>query len=187
MNDRKQEILDVAQDLLLLRGFSAFSYQDLSQRLGITKASIHHHFPAKEDLGVALCDRFIEQHAGIAAECEASGASPLEMFDKFIEQGNSLAKTGDRCCPGGVLQAEYNALPDKVRAKVNELFNVSHACLTEMLSRGRESGDFAFEGEPTDQAWLVMATLQGALLNSRVNGASIFDAVVRQLRASLLA
>jgi len=28
-----------------------FSYADLAKSVGVSKASIHHHFPAKEDLG----------------------------------------------------------------------------------------------------------------------------------------
>ena len=42
--DRKEQIVDMASELLQTRSFNSFSYQDLSERLGITKASIHHHF-----------------------------------------------------------------------------------------------------------------------------------------------
>ncbi|HIE19064.1 TPA: TetR/AcrR family transcriptional regulator, partial [Candidatus Bathyarchaeota archaeon] len=35
-------------------GYGGFSYSDLSKALGITKASIHHHFPSKEELGLAV-------------------------------------------------------------------------------------------------------------------------------------
>jgi len=45
--------VDLAEALIQSRGYSAFSYQDISDRLGIRKASIHYHFPSKTDLGVA--------------------------------------------------------------------------------------------------------------------------------------
>ena len=60
MADRKTEILDAAADLVQSRSFSAFSYQDLSDILGIRKASIHHHFRTKDDLGVALAEHYRE-------------------------------------------------------------------------------------------------------------------------------
>ena len=44
MIDRKEQILDVTAELLLARSFNSFSYKDLSDRLGISKATIHHHF-----------------------------------------------------------------------------------------------------------------------------------------------
>src|SRR3712207_7018673 len=47
MRDR---LLDVAQELVQRVGANAMSYQDLSKALGITKASIHYHFPTKADL-----------------------------------------------------------------------------------------------------------------------------------------
>ena len=59
--DRKEQIIDTATELLQTRSFSSFSYQDLSERLGITKASIHHHFRSKKDLGKAVADRYHEQ------------------------------------------------------------------------------------------------------------------------------
>ena len=55
---RKDQILEVATELVQTRGYNAFSYQDLSDRLGITKASIHHHFPSKEDLGIAVAEKY---------------------------------------------------------------------------------------------------------------------------------
>ncbi|UMO89950.1 TetR/AcrR family transcriptional regulator [Pectobacterium sp. PL64] len=32
-------------------GYSSFSYADFATKIGISKASIHHHFPSKEMLG----------------------------------------------------------------------------------------------------------------------------------------
>ncbi len=56
--DRKEQILEVATELVQTRSYSAFSYQDLSDRLGITKASIHYHFRTKEDLGTAVAEKY---------------------------------------------------------------------------------------------------------------------------------
>jgi len=56
--DRKQQILEKASELLMTRSYSSFSYKDLSEALGITKASIHHHYESKEVLGLALADMY---------------------------------------------------------------------------------------------------------------------------------
>ena len=58
MIDRKTQILEVATELVQTRGYSAFSYQNLSDRLGITKASLHHHFASKEKLGIAVAEKY---------------------------------------------------------------------------------------------------------------------------------
>jgi AcrR family transcriptional regulator len=49
-----ERILDVAEALGQTRGFNGFSYADIAVQLGVTKASLHYHFPSKSDLGRAL-------------------------------------------------------------------------------------------------------------------------------------
>jgi len=45
-SDTSEKILDLAELLIQTRGYSAFSYQDISEALEVTKASIHYHFAA---------------------------------------------------------------------------------------------------------------------------------------------
>ena len=67
--DTKQSILDLAQEFIQVRGYNAFSYQDISDRLKIQKASIHHHFHSKEDLGTEVLEgarsRFVDWSASL--------------------------------------------------------------------------------------------------------------------------
>ncbi len=55
--DTKTEILDLAENLLLDRGFNGFSYADISSALGVKNAAIHYFFPTKSDLGIAVIQR----------------------------------------------------------------------------------------------------------------------------------
>ena len=52
--DTRGDIAKVALEMVQMRGFNAFSYQDVADRLGIRKASIHYHFASKEDLGLDM-------------------------------------------------------------------------------------------------------------------------------------
>ncbi|EQD50561.1 transcriptional regulator, TetR family, partial [mine drainage metagenome] len=45
----EEKIIDVAQQLVQSRGFNAFSYRDLADRISIRTASIHYYFPKKDD------------------------------------------------------------------------------------------------------------------------------------------
>ena len=42
-SETARQILDLAETLIQTRGYSAFSYQDIADSLGIRKASIHYH------------------------------------------------------------------------------------------------------------------------------------------------
>src|ERR1700745_3860045 len=58
-----QRILDIAERLVQVRGFNNFSYADIADELGITKASLHYHFPGKAELGQALITRYADRFA----------------------------------------------------------------------------------------------------------------------------
>lgn len=57
----RDRLLNEASLLMRMRGYSAFSYADLSKIIGITKASIHHHFPTKDMLGEEVVIRSLEE------------------------------------------------------------------------------------------------------------------------------
>jgi TetR/AcrR family transcriptional repressor of nem operon len=56
-----QRILDIAEGLVQTRGFNNFSYADIATELGITKASLHYHFPGKAELGQAIVARYAKR------------------------------------------------------------------------------------------------------------------------------
>ena len=65
-HNRKESVtaeraLDIAERLVQTRGFSNFSYADIATELGITKPSLHYHFPGKAELGQALITRYSER------------------------------------------------------------------------------------------------------------------------------
>jgi TetR/AcrR family transcriptional repressor of nem operon len=51
-------ILDVAEQLAQTKGYNGFSYADIALQLGVTKASLHYHFPSKAELGCTLIERY---------------------------------------------------------------------------------------------------------------------------------
>ena len=73
-----ERILDVAEELVQTRGLNAMSYADIAERLDITKASLHYHFPSKADLVRALVARYSTRFfAGLDA-LEQSSADPAQ-------------------------------------------------------------------------------------------------------------
>ena len=141
------EILDVAQDLIQTRGYSAFSYQDISDSLGIRKASIHYHFPSKTDLGVAVVDRYVARFgAGLATISADPSQSSMAMLDYYIEPYAAFAKTPDRICLCGALAGEILALPPELRTHVDGFFRTHQEWLAGILKRGAARGELTLAG-----------------------------------------
>ena len=185
MLDRKPQILDVASELLQTRSFTSFSYQDLSDRLGISKASVHHHFASKEDLLLALTARYRSRQRKRLDALDQEYERPSERLEAYLASMARVAGAGNKNCPLGALQSEFNVIPDAVRADIVELFEYAKRWLAGVLAEGRERGDFEFEGAPAERAVLIMSAVQGALQIARAAGAKEFAAVTGQIKLAL--
>ena len=185
--DTRTAILDLAEKLIRSRSFNAFSYQDVAEGIGIRKASIHYHFPSKEDLGVALVERFRGQAVGWASTLVQRHASPLEKLDAYLNmQAENLGPRG-MICPQGILGAEFNALPERVQEAYVEFLEQVQAWLASLLRKGQRQGVFRDETSPEDQAAFIQSAVQGALQLARASGKQErFHAVVKGLRSHVL-
>src|SRR5579862_1501047 len=80
-----ERALDVAEALAQTRGFNGFSYAHVAAGLGITKASLHYHFPGKAELGEALITRYSERFAGALARIDDERPVARERLEAYIE------------------------------------------------------------------------------------------------------
>ena len=166
-----EQILDLAEMLIQTRGYSAFSYQDIADALGITKASIHYHFASKTDLGIAVVDRYVERFGAAFVAITADQSQPsMAMLDFYIEPYFGYARTPDRVCLCGALAGEILALPPELRARVDRFFRAHQTWLTGILKRGAARGEFTLAAPASKMARLIFGALQGALLVKRTTG-----------------
>jgi TetR/AcrR family transcriptional regulator, transcriptional repressor for nem operon len=182
--DTKTLILDVAQDLIQRLGVNGMSYQDISASVGIRKASVHTHFPKKEDLLVALldryCDRFLRAVDGILAASDAPEGKLRRycgLFEATLNSGNQ-----DKACLCAMLGAETETLSEPLVERVRSFYQANEDRLTALLHAGRQAGHFRFSGEARAMASLIFAALEGGMLVARVKGgADPLHPVVEQL------
>jgi TetR/AcrR family transcriptional regulator, transcriptional repressor for nem operon len=188
-SETAEQILDLAETLIQTRGYSAFSYQDIADSLGIRKASIHYHFPSKTDLGIAVVDRYVERFgAGLVAISEDQAQPSMAMLDFYVEPYVAYAKTPDRVCLSGALAGEILALPPELRSRVDGFFRTHQTWLTGILKRGVARGEFKLPAPASKVARLLFGALQGALLVKRTTGdASQLRDVITVIKLQLTA
>lgn len=186
-NKTAEEIIVLAEALIQTRGYSAFSYQDIADKLGIRKASIHYHFPSKAELGFAVVDRYASSFAAALAAIDADQSrSSMSMLDHYIGPFQQVAATPDRICLCAALAGEVLALPEGLRGRVDRFFVEHQTWLTAILKRGADRGEFVLSDSPAHVARLVFSALQGALLIKRTTGdAEQLTDVVAVLKAQL--
>jgi TetR/AcrR family transcriptional repressor of nem operon len=165
-NNTAERILDVSERLVQERGFNAFSYANVATEVGMTTASLHYHFPGKDQLGEALITRYTQRFLEALAGIEAELAGAPERLAGYVAL---YAQTldGGRMCLCGMLAADFETLSAPVRAAVVEFFDDNERWLTRVLNEGRREGTLAFTGAPEVTARLLISGLEGALLVAR--------------------
>jgi len=66
--ERRNEILDAADELFGQQGFDGTSTNDILQKVGIARGTLYYHFKSKEDIMDALIERYTERILSAAKE-----------------------------------------------------------------------------------------------------------------------
>jgi TetR/AcrR family transcriptional regulator, transcriptional repressor for nem operon len=180
-----ERILDIAERLVQMRGFNNFSYADIATELGITKASLHYHFPGKAELGQALVTRYGERFSEALDRIDSDLPDARYKLEAYANLYAEVLR-GKRMCMCGILAAEYQTLPQSMRDAVIDFFDEQQRWLAAVLTRGRADGMVKFAGSPEDAAQGILSTLEGAMLVARPYGdLARFNAAAGQLLAGL--
>ncbi|MGA8724225.1 MAG: TetR/AcrR family transcriptional regulator [Acidimicrobiales bacterium] len=174
-------ILDIAERLVQSRGFNGFSYADIASELGITKASLHYHFPGKAELGESLIRRYSARFGEALVEIDGRHAPALEKLRAYCDLYRVVLQS-ERMCLCGMLAAEYETLPTAMRDAVVVFFDDNQGWLANLLGDGRATDDLHFTGSPDDAAHEIIAALEGAMLVSRpYQNTAVLDSVAKRV------
>jgi TetR/AcrR family transcriptional regulator, transcriptional repressor for nem operon len=183
--DIREKILMSAQRLVQQRGFNGFSYADIAKEVGIRKPSLHHHFPTKAELGVALIDEYTANlSAGLGQIREQNLSADAKLAAYMAIYRATLE--ADRMCMGGMLVSDALTLDAAMLPGIKRFFARNIEWLTEILTEGKAQQCLEFAGSPDEQARLLVSALQGALMIARgTKDSSTFEQTVTVLMAAL--
>jgi TetR/AcrR family transcriptional repressor of nem operon len=167
--DTPQRILDVAEHLVQTRGFNGFSYADIAEALGVTKASLHYHFRGKADLGASLIERYERNFLAALAAIDAEAPDARAKLRRYAAIYGSVLQA-DRMCLCGMLAAEFGTLPEPMRALMRHFFDENERWLVAVLKQGKKDKSLRFTGAPADTARALVGSLEGAMMIARSYG-----------------
>ena len=186
LKNRKQQIVATALDLLQTHGFENFSYLDIANRLEITKASVHHHFPKKTDLGVALCQAISDWHKREFTNILSMDVDADTKLSAYFNELLRFVCGKNKICPLSSLQSDITTLPVEMRKAIAELDIQERAFIAQILEQGVSEGSYHFCGDVQTQALIIVLTSKAALQYSRLHGVAIFEQVMKQINQQLV-
>ncbi|MEM7557822.1 MAG: TetR/AcrR family transcriptional regulator [Planctomycetota bacterium] len=172
VQDTREKLLDVAQELIQRRGVNGMSFKDLSESVGIRKASVHHHFASKAEMVDALLQRYLQDFGSMLDEILASktsGKTKLRRYcNLFVETLN--ADENDKGCVCGMLMAELLSLDESGKQKVRSFLQANVSALETILAEGIKDGSLKSSASVETTSRMILATLEGGLLVARCDG-----------------
>ena len=176
--DTRATILDAARLTAQAHGYAGLSFRELGKQVGIKSASIHYHFPTKGDLAAALARDYARTAEANLAAISAATPDAAGRLTRYAALFRKALENGNRMCLCGIFAAEYDELPDIVRAEVVAFADLNIAWLAAVFA---EAGS----ADPQARAEAVYAAIGGAQLAARSRGdITQFDRIVAAYRAS---
>lgn len=169
MIDTKTKILDVAEDLIQHVGINAMSYKDISEAVGIRKASIHHHFPKKEDLVNAILERCLTLHSIMYQEIvQSDGTAPEKLRRIAAIYENGLKN--DKICLLGSISNSCTTLQKTTSHFLEKNIQTTVSIFSTIFVQGQEEGSLRKENNALDAASAYFSFLLGTQTLSRSHG-----------------
>jgi TetR/AcrR family transcriptional repressor of nem operon len=178
---KKDALIKAAQFRVRIGGYSNFSFRELAKDVGIKSASVHYHFPTKEDLGAELARKYTDNFLTNLGEPSALLEAGQNPIDIYINQFRQALIRDKKMCLCGLLGAESEALPIKVRNEAQRFFKKNIAWLEQAHQICSPYNAMQAKANATK----TVALLEGAMLISKtLDDNQIFELAIESLLSS---
>ncbi|RWM65853.1 MULTISPECIES: TetR/AcrR family transcriptional regulator [Mesorhizobium] len=161
----RKRVLDVAEASFQARGYHASSLGDLMAAAGVTGGALHHHFPTKKALALAV----IEERVSAAvdetwiAPVQAAGSAREGVRSVFEAVAAELEQQGFvRGCPLNNLAHELSLADADFRAALAGIFSAWRQAIADKVRADQQAGREQ-DTDPQRFAALAVATYSGAM------------------------
>ncbi|SEK83771.1 transcriptional regulator, TetR family [Roseateles sp. YR242] len=168
LSPKAAQIVGFTRQLLVNGGYNSFSYADLAERVNITKASIHHHFPSKEALVKTVVMFYREDATEGLASLQRQLNDPVAELNAYTAYWAGCITSGESpFCICAMLATEMPTIPEEVAAEVRGHFQALTDWLAGVLARGAAQGRLHLTDSPAQSARAFLAVVHGAMLVAR--------------------
>ncbi|MBN3876665.1 MULTISPECIES: TetR/AcrR family transcriptional regulator [unclassified Nostoc] len=173
--ETKTRILEQAAELFNQQGYAGSSMSDIMRVTGLQKGGIYNHFQSKDDLALQAFDfaiARIKQHTRFVLRNKRHAVERLQaiigVFSSFAE--NPPIKGG---CPLLNTAVESDDAHPALRERAQQAMNSWLHLICRIIETGIEKGEIRAEVSADEIATIIIATLEGGIMMSKLYGDSI--------------
>jgi TetR/AcrR family transcriptional regulator, transcriptional repressor for nem operon len=179
----REKIVELGRDYMQQIGYHSFNYKQIALELNIKNASIHHYYPSKEDLGLAVIEKDRQDFLQMTQQLKK--AAPGDKLNALLGAYEQYFSAGKKLCVISTFTSSYNEITERMQLATSQYAEMIASWLAAVFKEGRETGVFHFEGPVDTLVNHWMATLPGALLVGRSRGQKYFELAMTSLKNSL--
>jgi AcrR family transcriptional regulator len=169
----RARVLDVASTAFQANGFHSTSTHDIMREASITGGALHHHFPTKKSLGLAV----IKERVGPAVE--EAWINPVRqartVLDGILHAFGEIADSVDERgkvlgCPLNNLAIELSLADSEFQAAVGQVFKTWKDAIADKVRTEKPGAAIAMS--PDELGTFVVALYSGAIAMAKAQQSS---------------
>ena len=164
----KVKLLDAAQELMLAKGYTATSVEEVCQAAGLTKGSFFHYFEGKEQLGREVAQRFADSMQQLFESAPFhQEKDPLDrVFGRvdFLIELSHRPRHGSPGCLLGTFAQELSATHPTIRSVCADCFDAVSRSFKQDLEEAKAKYAPRARWSPQSLADHLTAVAQGAMI-----------------------
>lgn len=161
----REKLLDAAFCEIHRHGFQAASIAKILQDTGLTKGALYHHFPTKQELGLAVVDEVIRARLeamvfGRLRESKRPVATLIEILTEMAGIDVDRVTLG---CPLNNLMQEMSPLDASFREKLNLILTTWCRGVEDALQRDQAAGVIRADVDCHAAALFIVSAWEGCV------------------------
>jgi AcrR family transcriptional regulator len=182
----KDYIVQQSARLFNMRGYHGCSLQDIMDATSLKKGGVYNHFRNKDEIAVAAFDynfnQILKRFRTALDSCTTSREKLFKIIDVFATFYS--APVADGGCPIFNTAVDSTGTHPALTRKAREAINTLKRYIEIKIDDGREAKEFDLAVKSEELSTLIILTLEGALIMSRVNNdRGPVDAAVKHLKS----
>ena len=141
--EREALILQVAEEVLMEKGYYETSIDEIAARVGIAKGTVYLHFPSKEDLVIAIFERDMQQLLQYIDSTMSSALTARGKLEAIFDlmHGGIISKRMQLLYSLSNGAGLRHLLVEK-KGYLREIWDQLSARLNSLLEEGKAAGEF---------------------------------------------
>ena len=164
----RQRIIADAAPIFNQRGFAGCSMQDVMEATGLEKGGIYRHFGSKEELAAEAfkfaLGQAVKTRTGDIGHIEGSVEKLRYLINRFVDTPSPMAGG----CPLMNTAIDSDDGSTVLRALARQGIQDWRSRLVRIVETGVKQGEIRKKTDPVRIANTIIATLEGALMMSRI-------------------